>query len=369
MTRGQLLRRTAAMGLGVSSLGLLSACGSDSTAPASSASTGGAAAAGPPSAADVTGTIVLLNYPGWIAPTTIPGFQSKYPGTKVKQTAAGFESLSGVAQSVAQNPTAYDVMLASNDICAQLEAGGFVLKVDEKTVPNLASNDERIRQIYPWGIATDSATIGIGYRKDLVKEPVQTWDDFWQLVPRYSGKVVMNGVDRDVIGNTLIYLGKDGNSTNPDDLAAAKDALVKIKPHVRAFKVTNIAQSLLNGTAALTMGYNYETAAAAEKNPNIVFVAPEEGVMGYVEGFIGISKTDNVPTVEAFLNYAGEPKALGAMANTIIANGTSRAAKPFMDKGLRGPEFDLAENATLLKFLGADGVKLWNETWSEIQAA
>jgi spermidine/putrescine-binding protein len=367
MTRAQVLRRAAALGLGVSSLPVLAACGSDDSAPASTAS--GSAAAGPPAAADVKGNIVLLNYPGWMGPKTVPGFQSAYPGTKVKQTAAGFESLSGVAQAVAQNPSAYDVMLAVTDQCQQLQAGGFVLEVDDKVVPNMKNVDERIRKLYPWGVAADTGAIGIGYRKDLVKEPIRSWGDFWKLVPKYSKKVVMVGVDRDVIGSALLYLGKDGNSTSGDDLAAAKKAVLDLKPHVRAFKVTDVAKTMLQGSAVLTMGYNYETAAAAAKNPNIEFVVPEEGVIGWVEGFIGISKTDNVPTVEAFLNYLGEPKVLAAHTNTVFAGGVSSAAKAFTDKALLAPAYDLPQNATILKFLGADGVKLWNKTWSQIQAA
>src|SRR5689334_14053669 len=105
MTRAEVLRRAAAMGVGVSSLGILGACGNNSTAPGGT-SGGSAATGGPPAAADVKGNIVLLNYPGWIGPHTVSGFERKYPGTKVKETASGFESLSGVAQSVAQNPQA-----------------------------------------------------------------------------------------------------------------------------------------------------------------------------------------------------------------------------------------------------------------------
>lgn len=362
MTRAQMLRRAAAAGLGLTGLGALAGCGNGAT-------TGAVGTAGPPAAADVKGTITLLNYPGWMGPATIPGFERKYPGAHVRQTAAGFESLSGVAENVAANPTAYDVMLAVTDQCEQLTAGGLVLKVDERSVPAMANVDARIRKLYPWGVAADTGAIGIGYRKDVVKEPIRSWGDFWKLVPKYSNRVVIVDVDRDALGSALLYLGKDANSTSAKDLAAAKQALLQLKPHVLAFKVTDVAKSLLDGSAALTMGYNYETAAAAAKNPNIAFVAPQEGTVGWVEGFIGISKTGNPDTVEAFLNWLGQPRVLAAHTNATMAGGVARAAAPYTDRALLAPAYQLPANASILRFLGADGVKLWAQTWAELKAA
>ncbi|MBS1886157.1 MAG: extracellular solute-binding protein [Actinobacteria bacterium] len=364
MTRAQVLKRAAAAGIGVSGLALLAGCGSSGGGSATTSGGGGL-----PAAKDVTGSITLLNYPGWIAPKAIPNFEKKYPNAHIKQTAAGFESLAGVAEAVASNPIAYNVMLATTDQSEQLEAGGFVLPVDDESVPNLKNIDPRIRKIFPWGVAADTGAIGIGYRKDLVKEPVHTWADFWKLVPKYSEEVVMVDVDVDVLGSALIYLGKNGNSTNRSDLEEARDAVIELKPHVLAFKVTNIAQTLLEGSAALTMGYNYETAVAALENPNVVFVAPPEGVIGWVEGFIGLSKAGNPDTVKAFLNSYAEPKTLAEHTEATTAGGVSQAAAKYTNKKFLSPAFELPANATIEKFLGAEGVKLYSEIWSEVKAA
>jgi spermidine/putrescine-binding protein len=362
-TRRSFLQRSALASLAVAGgSALLSACGSDGEEPSDSKFSS------PPAESDVTGTAVYLNYPGWIGSDNIAEFSKKYPEAKIKQTAAGFESLSGVAATVAQNPKAYDMLLASGDIAEQLEAGNFVLPIDAESVPQLEAVNPKIRELFPWGMPIDTGVIGIGYRKDLVSETIETWADFWEVVPKYSGKVVIVGVDRSALGSALIYKGYDGNSSDADELAEATDALLELKPHVQAFKVANIAQSLLDGSAAITMGYHYETAAAASKNADIVFVAPPEGVVGYIEGIVGVSQTDAPEVTLAFLNFMMEPENYANFVNTTSAARTSDAADDLIEEHLLTPAFDFPDNVQVFKFLGSDGTKAFSRAWSEVQA-
>lgn len=362
-SRRALLQRSALATLAVAGGStLLGACGDDSSGTVANP------LSSPPADSEVTGTAVYLNYPGWIGPDNIADFSKEFPNARVKQSAAGFESLAGVAATVAQNPRAYDMLLASGDIAEQLEAGNFVLPVDEETLPQLKAVEPRIRELFPWGMPIDTGVIGIGYRKDMVSEPIETWADFWNLVPRYSGKVVIVGVDRSALGSALIYKGYDGNSSDPDELAEATDALLEIKPHVQAFKVSNLAQSLLDGSSAITVGYHYETAAAMVKNPDIEFVAPPEGVVGYIEGIVGVAATDVPATTMAFMNFMMEPENYANFVNETSAARTSKAADDLIDEHLLSPAFDFPDNVQVFKFLGPDGTKAFSRAWSQVQA-
>ena len=91
--------------------------------------------------------------------------------------------------------------------------------------------------------------------------------------------------------------------------------------------------------------------------------------MGYVEGFIGLSKAGNPDTVKAFLNSYAEPKTLAEHTETTTAGGVSQAAAKYTNKKFLSPAFELPAHATIEKFLGAEGVKLYSEIWSEVKAA
>ena len=80
-------------------------------------------------------------------------------------------------------------------------------------------------------------------------------------------------------------------------------------------------------------------------------------------------KTDNPDTVKGFLNYLGEPKVLAAHTDTTLGGPVSQAAAKYTEKQLLTPASDIPDNATQIRFLGADGVKLWSRAWNEIQSA
>jgi len=364
MNRRLMMQRSALAALGLTgAASLLSACGGDG---------GSKPSAGPSSApapAQVTGTAIYLNYPDWIGKNNIADFQKKYPGAEIKQTASGFESLSGVAQTVAQNPGAYDMLLGSCDIAEQLKAGNFVLPIDDKNVPGLSLVTPRIRELFPYGMPLDTGFTGIGYRKDVVKEKITGWADFWNLAPKYSRRVVMLGVDRAALGAALLYKGFDSQSTDPTQLEQARDAILAIKPHVLAFKVTGLGQSLLNNEADLVMAYNYEIAAAMQSDPNIGFVTPDDGTVGFVEGVIGVSQTDVPDVTRAFMDFMIQPTSYADFVNTTNSARTSTAADNLINKPLLAPILDLPANAQMLKFLGAEGTSAVNHAWSGVQAS
>jgi spermidine/putrescine transport system substrate-binding protein len=342
----------------------LTACGG-SDSPSNSNST---APSGPPAAADVTGQAVFLNYPGWIGPHDVSNFQKKFPEASIKQTASGFESTAGVAQTVAQNPSAYDMLLGDVSIAQQLDAGKFVLPVDQSSVPGLQYVEDRFVKAFPYGLPWECGFAGIAYRSDIVKESISSWADFWNIVPKYSGKVMMVGVDRAAIGSALVYKGYDTNTTDPDEIDEAGQALMDIRSDIRAFKVTGIGQSLLTGDAVLAASYNFDAAAAQQKDPRIKFVVADEGSPGYVEGIIGVAQTDVATVVRAFMDFEIQPENYGAFINTVASSRTSTAADDMIDPAYLTPAMDMPDNAEIFQFLGADGVKKYSDVWSAVQA-
>ena len=60
-----------------------------------------------------------------------------------------------------------------------------------------------------------------------------------------------------------VKLGYDINTTDEGQLQEAKQALLDIKPHVQAFLPTNVTKPLLNGSAVMTVDYDYDLGPAA----------------------------------------------------------------------------------------------------------
>jgi len=224
LSRRQLLRRAAQLGVGVPAAGwLLAACGG-SSASSSGGTTGGAASA----PAKVEGTAILHNYAGWMGKDNIKHFRAQYPGANIKQVTAGDISSSATAQTLKANPDAYDFALGDQAFVGQALAADIIQDVDFDKVPNIANVDAKFHEAFSHGVPTDYGKVGIGYRKDMVSEPIASWADLWSLAPKYSGKIVFLDFDRDTIGSALRYKGFSGNTQDESELEQAKQALIDI---------------------------------------------------------------------------------------------------------------------------------------------
>ena len=327
--------------------------------------------AGTAEAAD-TGTIVLNNYPGWVGKNELAAFAKKNPGDKVKMVT---NATSSVAEVILQFKSGnFDVLLSDTTDSGQADAAGLLQKLDWSKIPNIKNVSANFRKAYPWGIPTDYGKVGIAYRPDIVGEKITSWHDVWRLAPKFSGRIVFINLERDCLGSTLKYLGYSSNTSDPKQIAAAKDAIIKIKPHLQAFLNTNVGQGLVNGSTAIAMDWDYDVALLKQKQPKIEWVAPREGMHAYLEGFSAPKSTDNLEQVQEFLNFALDPKQYADFVNTTGTAYTLPAATPFVKKTISASPI-LKPSAAVLKrvefdhYLGAKGTQLFAQAWQEVKAS
>jgi spermidine/putrescine transport system substrate-binding protein len=358
VSRGEFMRRTAYAGAALSAFGLLGAgCGDDDD--------GGGGT--------TSGTVRMLNFPGWLGENEVPRFKRKYPDVDIKQIAVATGSISARAAQVQQNPGGYDLVLADTSLAGQLDASDLVAELDMSRIPNNSKVAQQFRDAYPLGVANDFGKVGLAYRKDLMPERPTKWADVWELAPKYSKKIVFAGLDRDCMGSVLKSLGYSGNSTNPDEIEECKQALLDIKPHLMAFLDVDVAKPLIRGTAVMAMDWDYDVALARQENENIEWVAPEEGMVAYLNGWVGVSGREMLPAVEDFMNFHLAPRNYADFINTVGSAFVEPAAARFINPEITDDPVLKLDEATLeqvefQEFLG-EATALWSRTWSEVLSA
>jgi spermidine/putrescine-binding protein len=368
MSRRSLIRRGATTAAALSGVGwLASACGSDD---GDSGDGGGAKSATPK---NLAGTVVFLNYPAWIGSSSIKPFETKYPKVTIKENSTALvESVAGTAVKVAQNPSAYDWLLADVPIQKQLDAGGFVYELDFERIPNIGLVADRFRKEYPLGVPTDYGKIGFAYNSDVVKEKPQSWADLWEIAPKYSRKITALNIDRDIIGAALLYKGYSVNDTDDAALNAAKDALLELKPHIQAFKSVEVAKGLVNGTTAIAITGDYDIALVKGEQPKVEWVVPKEGFPGYLEGWTAVSKTDNIDIFYAFANFGISPPQYSAAIKATGAAWVQEGIVKLLPKNLATSDIigtqDL-DKVEFLKYIGPEGIEKVSKIWSEVISA
>ena len=85
-----------------------------------------------------------------------------------------------------------------------------------------------------WAVPKDWGTTGITVRTKDVTEPLTSWRQFLDLVPKYSGKVVFVDSPDDVFIAPLKANGYSLNSDVKEELDKAQEELMKVAPHILA---------------------------------------------------------------------------------------------------------------------------------------
>ncbi|MGH2903649.1 MAG: ABC transporter substrate-binding protein [Solirubrobacteraceae bacterium] len=303
----------------------------------------------------------------------VSAFNKQYPQIKIHQVAGDLSGDVQAAGQVIQNQSSYDMAFLTVASVGQAAQAGVLEKPDFSKLPNITNVAAQFRSAYPWGFPTDNGNIGYAYRKDLISERPTTWREFWQLIPKYSGKVVLAQYDRDVISSSLLGLGYDANSTSPAEIKAATKQVINAKPHLLQFAETNIAKPLAQGAAVLTLDWNTDVAAFVSSNKNIVWVNPREGMTSFLEGWVPVKGTSKLAEVETIMNFFMEPKHYAIYVNPIPCFGTIPAVKPYLLPAVRTNRALIPPPSSVKlyfeSYLGEAATKMWDEAWQEIQSA
>jgi spermidine/putrescine transport system substrate-binding protein len=367
LSRRQFLVRGAVV-LAVPSVAgsVLAACGGSSSGPATSAS--------PSSPANPVGTAVISNFPGWIGPTEVADFHKRYPQARVHMNTSMPSTIAGTVELIKNSPGAYDGALGDIPTLGQMQAAGVYQKPDWSAVPNLANVDAVYRRAYPDAFPNDYGFSVIGYRKDIVSKPPSSWADFWKLASTdYSGRVTMEDLDRPTLGVALKYLGYSANTRSAAELNSASEALIRLKPHLLALQSVNVSTDLAKGVIAMAHCYNYDVAVAQQSSDKVAWLVPEEGTVGYIEGFVPIKGSEQLDVVYAFLDFHLEPKVYATFVNATGSSWVMSDAEPYLDAGLRRSAPLKPTAAQLAKiewteFLG-EATALWAAAWQKFKAA
>lgn len=368
----QISRRTMLSWMAAaSSAAVLAACGGDDddSAGATDAPAAGSDDSAP--AAAITGTLNLLNFTGWAGPTTYADFAAKYPGASVNEIA--WASNDDTIAKAKDRAGDIDVVLVDGTTFPRLTALGVLGELG--TLPNMALVADQYKG-NEWDpddkyfAPTDHGRTGIVYRKDLVSTPPTSWADFFAMAPEYSGKCAMLDYQGSVMDNVLVMLGKPVGSTDDADLAEVLDVLTAVKPHLLAVS-TEVGAAVAAGDAVMAICDAYDAQLALTSNPDVVFVNPSEGQVGYLEGFAVLDGPRN-DLARAFIDFFLSESNYASFINA-VASPYVQPDNPGIDEVLKtspviNPPADVVAKVSYHVFLGEDQAK-WDKIWDAFKAA
>ncbi|MBN1179953.1 MAG: spermidine/putrescine ABC transporter substrate-binding protein [Anaerolineae bacterium] len=272
----------------------------------------------------------------------------------------------------------YDVVVLENQLIVPAVEEGLLAEIDYSNVPNFRNISANFRDLsydpnnahtvpYSWGIT------GLVVRTDLVEEPVTGWSDLWN--PSYQGRLMAWPLSRYVIGAALQSLGYSLNSEDPDELDAALERLLELKPHITLveWEPAVAAPYLVSGEVVVAMGQADDVIEGQTENPAIAYVMPQEGGILWGDNFTIPANSPNKAAAEQFINFLLEAEISAQIINETYYWLPNDAAMEFVDAELREntaifPTTEMLRNAEIILPLSAEGEALYAQVWDAFMA-
>jgi len=347
------LRRLLAKALGTAALALLVAsCGQKPAEPPATPP-GEPAAASTGLDTDAELALNVYNWSDYIDESVIEDF-TRETGIKVQYDV--FDSNEVLETKLLAGSTGYDIVVPSASFLERQIKAGVFQKLDPARLPNLKNMDPEITQRvalhdpgnehsvnYLWG------TSGVGYNVDKITAampdaPIDSFAMFYD--PKVVAKFKDCGVSildapSEVVGTVLIYLGKDANSENPDDLAAAEKVLTTIRPFIKYINSSKYIEDLANGEICLALGWSGDVlqardrAVEANNGITIKYAIPREGAVMFFDMLAIPADAKHVKNAYLFIDYLMRPDVAAKNSNYVNFANSNAASYSLISEEVR----------------------------------
>jgi spermidine/putrescine transport system substrate-binding protein len=273
---------------------------------------------------------------------------------------------------------AYDVMVMGNEYMAVTIGEGLARPITRARVPNFANISLNFRDLlhdpgnrfsmpYQWG------TTGLVYRRDLVSEPIPSWDILWD--DAYAGRIAVWDIPRTNVGITLKSLGFRGDSENPAELEQARARLLELAPrisHVIDDAVT-LGRLMASGEVAIALGFAADALRVEDPAGNIAYTIPAGQTLVWGDNFVVPSTSTNPVGGEMLIDFLLRSDISARLTNFNRYSSPNDAAREQVDPALRDnpalfPPQELMRNAQIQYALSDEARTRYQAIWDEARA-
>lgn len=320
--------------------------------------------------------VIVYNWGEYLDPEVLNIFEEE---TGIEVVYDEYETNETMYPKVASKAAEYDVVCPSDYMIQKMIENNLLAEIDFDQVPNIKNIDPNyIKQSRDfdsenkYSVPYCVGTVGILYNKTMVDEPVDSWDILWN--DKYKDNILMQDSVRDAFMVALKKLGYSMNSTDPEELEEAKQALIDQKPLTQAYVVDQVRDKMIGNEAAIGVIYSGEAIYTQRENSDLEYVIPKEGTNVWIDSWCILKDAPNKENAEKFINFLCRPDiALMNFEYITYSTPNTEARKLIEDDDIRNstiafPDLSQYKNLETFRYLGEDADHLYNELWKEVKS-
>ena len=340
--------------------------------------------------ADEEPVLNFYNWADYIGPTTIADFEAEY-GIKVNYDM--YDSSEIVEAKLLTGTTGYDLVLHGGQYASRLIPIGIFQELDRSKLSNYDNLDPAILNKmelfdpgnrhavpYMWG------STGFAYNVDMILErmpnaPLSSGDMIFDPeVAQHFADCGISFLDSptDVVPLTLVYLGYEANTTNPDEIAHAEAVLKSVRPYIKYFSNSKMLIDLPNKDICLSLSWSGEYAVARDRaaeagiDINLAYSVPEEGSVAWFDSLYILSDAPHPDNAYLLLDFLMRPEVIAEITNNIQYAHANRAAyaltKPeILNDPAVFPTQEIVDRMQINQSLPPKQERLRTRTWARVK--
>lgn len=289
---------------------------------------------------------------------------------------------------IAAGATGYNVIVPTSYAVSELANMGKLKKLDLDKLPNFKYiNSTFLNQPYDpnnqYSVPYAYTPVFLTYNEDKLKTldiNPDTWAVIFdpKILEKIKGRVTVFNSARNVFAAALLYLNKDPNSTNPEDLNVAKAVIEKASPYWAKYDSDSYYRSLLRGDIWVSMGYSIDVFKTMEDAKNskspikIGAMLQKEGNMYELDNLVIPVFTPDEKLSYEFINNALNPKSAYELSTFTGASITNTNALKQLSPSITNIDWIYPKDMKKMHVFSAydpDTRRLVNTMWTQLQMA
>ena len=339
------------------------------------------ASAGPSFAvpAGIEKDLFMYNWGDYVDPNNIEAFKAAFGIEKFTyDTFASNDELLTKLQGGAKGQ--WDVSAPTAEFVPAMREQGFIQKIDFTQVPNAKYIEAAFKGVWwdptnEWQLPKDWGTTGISVRTKVVKEEVNTWKHFFEVAPKYSGRIVLVDSPGDVFVAPLKALGYSLNTKVESQLEEARTMLLDLAPHVLALDSDQYNTKLETEEAVLGLTWTGGILELRDlpETADIRYIIPADGTLYWLDTWVILADAPHPIAAHAFLNFIHDPQIQAIETETNQYATPNSEAKKFIDPDFLADPAVFVPDDVLARLEGAEDTStdplrldIWEEFKSKI---
>ncbi len=315
----------------------------------------------------------VYTWADYIKPELVKRFEKQ---EKCKVVIDTFDSNETMYAKFKAGARGYDIITPSSYMAKVMFEQGMLQDLRHEFVPNLSHVDAEFLTLtmdkeMKYSVPYMLTNTGVAYLKSRVSNVEPTW----AMLERadLKGRMTMLNDMRETLGAALKFLGYSLNTRNEEELAKARDVVIRWKKNLAKFENEQYKSGLASGEFLLVHGYSGDILQAQDENDDVAFIAPKEGLSMASDDLVIPKDAKNSELAHRFINFLHDPKVAAENTEFINYLCPNKTSYQYMSEEIRKNPAVFLDPETkakseVIEDLGPDNAK-YSKVWDEIKAA